>query len=61
MYSDEHTVVVILLIKFRNGTNRSPRFPLFLRRFKGGCKETGGGEKREVGCVRAWLVWLCTV
>jgi hypothetical protein len=27
----------------------------------GGCKETWGGEKREVGCVRAWLVWLCTV
>jgi hypothetical protein len=36
VYSDEHTVVVILLIKFRNGTNRSPRFPLFLRRFKYG-------------------------
>ena len=35
-YSDEHTVVVILLIKFRNGTNRLPLFPLFLRRFKYG-------------------------
>jgi hypothetical protein len=36
VYSDEHTVVVILLIKFRNGTNRSPLFPLFLRRLKYG-------------------------
>jgi hypothetical protein len=34
VYSDEHTVVVILLIKFRNGTNRSPLFPLFLIWFK---------------------------
>ena len=33
LYSDEQTVVVILLIKFRNGSNTSLSF---LRRFKYG-------------------------